>query len=195
MKRYSFITVGAAAALAGCGGSVHHLPPLFHSAGQTSASGGPDYLPVGPIPQSVLNNPIIGEYWRFAGTVAPPGWAFADGRMLQIAESGSLFKVLGRSAGGDGKTTFALPKATHAPAIVAVAGTFPTSPAMLASLNRGKRERYGVSTPGMHVEPAMVKPPVREVVRDNKPTWWPGTVATPEQIAAQQHTVAPLRHR
>lgn len=167
---------------------MHHLPPLTPSAAQRDAAG-QDYLPAEPIPESVLNNPIIGEFRRFLGTAAPAGWAFADGRMLQVAENHFLFAVLGRAFGSDGKTTFALPKPKHVGGIIAVAGTFPTTPAMLLSLNRGKSARYGVSMPGIHVQPAINMLPIRTVVRDDKPTWWPGTIPTPEQLAAQQHIV------
>ena len=40
---------------------------------------------------------------------APLGWSFCDGQVLSIAESPTLFAVLGSAYGGDGLSTFALP--------------------------------------------------------------------------------------
>jgi microcystin-dependent protein len=51
----------------------------------------------------------IGQVILFAGTFAPRGWAFCDGRLLSIAEYDALFSLLGTTYGGDGQTTFGLP--------------------------------------------------------------------------------------
>ena len=51
----------------------------------------------------------IGEIRIFAGTFAPVGWLFCDGRLLQISEYDTLYSLLGTTYGGDGNTTFALP--------------------------------------------------------------------------------------
>jgi hypothetical protein len=53
----------------------------------------------------------MGTMLPTAGTAAPPGWSFAHGQTVQIAEHPALFSVLGTRYGGDGKTTFALPDA------------------------------------------------------------------------------------
>ena len=50
-----------------------------------------------------------GEIRLFAGTFAPHGWATCDGSLRKVDEDAQLFKVIGTTYGGDGKTTFALP--------------------------------------------------------------------------------------
>jgi microcystin-dependent protein len=52
---------------------------------------------------------FIGEIGLFAGNFAPPGSAFLDGQLLQIADNTALFSILGTTYGGDGRTTFGLP--------------------------------------------------------------------------------------
>jgi microcystin-dependent protein len=79
----------------------------------------------------VLKNPIIGEAWRFDGSAPPTGWVLAQGQALPIAGYAKLFSVLRHSAVDRGTTTFALPNPGFG-FIVAAAGMFPTSPAMLA---------------------------------------------------------------
>jgi microcystin-dependent protein len=53
--------------------------------------------------------PFVGEITMFAGNFEPRGWAFCDGRLLQISTNEALFSILGTTYGGDGQTTFALP--------------------------------------------------------------------------------------
>ena len=53
--------------------------------------------------------PYVGELRIFAGTFAPRGWAFCDGRLLPISENDALFTLIGTTYGGDGQTSFALP--------------------------------------------------------------------------------------
>lgn len=52
----------------------------------------------------------IGEIRLFAGNFAPRNWAFCDGQLLSIQENTALFSILGSNYGGDGRTTFGLPK-------------------------------------------------------------------------------------
>lgn len=52
---------------------------------------------------------FLGEIRMFAGTLSPAGWAFCDGRTLQISEYNALYALLGTSFGGNGTTTFGLP--------------------------------------------------------------------------------------
>ena len=52
----------------------------------------------------------IGEIRLFAGNFAPRYWAFCDGQLLDISNNSALFSILGTKYGGDGRTTFALPK-------------------------------------------------------------------------------------
>ena len=54
-------------------------------------------------------DPYIGEIRLFAGTFAPQGWSFCDGRSLSVQNYEALFSVLGTRWGGDGRTTFNLP--------------------------------------------------------------------------------------
>ena len=45
----------------------------------------------------------------------PVGWAELDGRVLSITQNEALFALLGTNFGGDGRTTFALPRVTPQP--------------------------------------------------------------------------------
>ena len=87
------------------------------------------------IPESVLAKPVIGEARRFDGPAAPAGWVFAKGQDVSIADNPRLFSVLGHRAGDRSTTTFTMPNPGFG-FIVAVAGTIPTSPQMLASAAR-----------------------------------------------------------
>ena len=51
----------------------------------------------------------IGIIKLFAGTFAPRGWAYCDGRILAISDFTSLYSIIGIQFGGDGRTTFGLP--------------------------------------------------------------------------------------
>ena len=53
---------------------------------------------------------LIGEIKLFAGNFAPRNWAFCDGQTLEISTNTALFSLLGTQYGGDGRTTFQLPK-------------------------------------------------------------------------------------
>lgn len=55
-------------------------------------------------------DPFIAQIQLFPYTFTPRGWAPCDGAILQIAPNTALFSLLGNNFGGDGKTTFALPK-------------------------------------------------------------------------------------
>ena len=46
----------------------------------------------------------------FGGNFAPRGWMACNGQVLPIASNEALFTLLGTTFGGDGRTTFALPK-------------------------------------------------------------------------------------
>lgn len=57
-----------------------------------------------------MNIPVyLGEIQIFTGNFAPEGFAFCDGRLLQIGEYKELYALLGVTYGGDGRTTFGLP--------------------------------------------------------------------------------------
>jgi microcystin-dependent protein len=55
-------------------------------------------------------NPFVGEVELFAFTFCPSGWAPLDGQILAISSNTPLFSLIGNFYGGDGKTTFGLPK-------------------------------------------------------------------------------------
>lgn len=80
---------------------------------------------------------FLAEIRLFAGNYAPLGWAFCDGKVVNIvgwSNSEALFALLGTTYGGDGKTTFALPKLDPPPGspgvryIIATDGYFPSRP-------------------------------------------------------------------
>lgn len=58
---------------------------------------------------AVYNVSIIGEIKLFAGSLAPDGWQFCNGQILNIVGNTALFSILGTQYGGNGSTTFALP--------------------------------------------------------------------------------------
>ena len=73
--------------------------------------------------------PMLGEVIYFAGNFAPRDWAYCDGAMLEIAPNTALFSILGTAHGGDGRTTFALPKIEDlngCKAIIAIQGVYPS---------------------------------------------------------------------
>lgn len=70
------------------------------------------------------------EIGLFAGSYLPAGWAPCDGQIVDIQQNQSLFALLGSRFGGNGKTTYALPRLTFEanPSIhyaIAVRGIFP----------------------------------------------------------------------
>lgn len=52
----------------------------------------------------------IGEVRLFAGNFAPRGWAFCSSQLLSVTSNQALYSIIGTTWGGDGRTTFALPK-------------------------------------------------------------------------------------
>jgi microcystin-dependent protein len=54
--------------------------------------------------------PFLGEIQIFALGFCPTGWAALQGQLLPINQNQALFSLLGTNYGGDGITTFALPK-------------------------------------------------------------------------------------
>lgn len=167
MKRAPFLSATAAAALAGCGGGagrsvISGLNAVAQGPSKPSTSavvGVPATAP--PIPQSVLSNPLIGEARRFDGAVAPAGWLLAQGQTLNISSYPQLFTILRTIDGGDGKQTFALPHPSLN-AIIAFAGTYPSSPTVVTNARR----RSPTVSLGPGAVPAIprTKPPSPEVI-------------------------------
>ncbi|MBI4868126.1 MAG: tail fiber protein [Candidatus Wallbacteria bacterium] len=56
-----------------------------------------------------MAEPFIGEIRIFPYTYAPYGWLLCDGTIYQAAQFQALFTIIGRTFGGDGRTTFAVP--------------------------------------------------------------------------------------
>jgi len=52
----------------------------------------------------------LGDIILFAGSFAIRGYAKCNGQLLSISDNQSLYSLLGTQYGGDGRTTFALPK-------------------------------------------------------------------------------------
>ncbi|MGD0505087.1 MAG: tail fiber protein [Steroidobacteraceae bacterium] len=70
-------------------------------------------LSAGLVPRAAIaqaNEPFLGEIQTFAFNFCPAGWAPLDGQLLSISQYTALFSLLGTNYGGDGVTTFALPK-------------------------------------------------------------------------------------
>jgi microcystin-dependent protein len=56
-----------------------------------------------------MGTPYLGEIMMVSFNYAPPGWASANGQLLQINQSQALFSLFGTKFGGDGRTNFAIP--------------------------------------------------------------------------------------
>jgi microcystin-dependent protein len=56
-----------------------------------------------------VSEPFLSEIRIMAFNFAPRGWALCNGQILQISQNQALFSLLGKTYGGDGKTTFGLP--------------------------------------------------------------------------------------
>ncbi|MDQ4098121.1 MAG: tail fiber protein [Actinomycetota bacterium] len=67
-------------------------------------------------------DPFLAEIRIFGFNFAPRGWATCDGQLLPISQNTALFALLGTVYGGDGKTTFALPKLNGAAPMAAGTG-------------------------------------------------------------------------
>lgn len=76
--------------------------------------------------------PMIGEITLVAFDFAPRGYADANGAILTIDQNRALFSLYGTMYGGDGSTTFGLPKMDPPlPGlryVVAVQGDYPQRP-------------------------------------------------------------------
>ena len=76
--------------------------------------------------------PFLGQIQLLPYNFAPKGWAPCDGQSLSISQNMALFALIGTNFGGDGKTTFALPKlagpATAVGYYIALEGIFPSRP-------------------------------------------------------------------
>lgn len=75
------------------------------------------------------NSIYIGQILLFGGNFAPRNCAFCEGQLLPIADYDALFAILGTMYGGDGRSTFALPKMENpsdgGKFLIAISGNFP----------------------------------------------------------------------
>ena len=74
--------------------------------------------------------PFLGQIQALAFNFAPQGWAPCEGQLLPVTQNTALFTLLGTAYGGDGKTTFGLPKLAPAGPngpnyFICLAGIFP----------------------------------------------------------------------
>lgn len=69
-----------------------------------------------------MGTPFLGEIRLFSCAFAPKGWAHCDGGLLPIDQNPGFFSLIRTTYGGDGKTTFGLPKMQGRAAIAAGAG-------------------------------------------------------------------------
>lgn len=77
-------------------------------------------------------DPILGSLLLVPFNWTPEGWAPCNGAIMAISQNQALFSLIGWEFGGDGHTTFALPK-LDAPApnlhwIIATQGVYPSRP-------------------------------------------------------------------
>ena len=54
--------------------------------------------------------PILGMIALFSFPFQMEGWAPCDGQLMSIQQNTALFSLMGTTYGGDGQTTFGLPK-------------------------------------------------------------------------------------
>ena len=57
-----------------------------------------------------MSDPYIGEVRAFSFNYQPTGWLPCDGRLMPIMDNQALFSLIGPTFGGDGVSTFALPR-------------------------------------------------------------------------------------
>lgn len=54
-------------------------------------------------------DPFLGEIRLMSFQMAPKGWMYCQGQLLNVLQNQALFSLLGTTYGGDGRTTFGLP--------------------------------------------------------------------------------------
>jgi microcystin-dependent protein len=79
---------------------------------------------------SAQSQPFLGQLMLTGANFCPMGWEQASGQLLPISQNVALFQLLGTTYGGDGRSTFALPKLAAPQAgltwCIAVRGVFPS---------------------------------------------------------------------
>jgi microcystin-dependent protein len=82
-------------------------------------------------PAHASAEPILAEIILVPFDFCPTGFLPTDGRLMPIAQNAALFSLLGNAHGGDGKTTFAIPKLDGPEGTrycIAVQGVYPPRP-------------------------------------------------------------------
>ena len=80
----------------------------------------------------MIKSEYIGCIKMFAGNYCPDGYLYCDGQLLTIPTNLMLFNVIGTHYGGDGQTTFAVPKLNDTSAdvkvkyIICASGIYPS---------------------------------------------------------------------
>ena len=73
---------------------------------------------------------FLGSIQLVAFNFAPNGYLLCDGQLLPIGQNAALYSLLGTTYGGNGVTTFALPKLSSPIQglnfIIAVSGIYPS---------------------------------------------------------------------
>jgi microcystin-dependent protein len=78
-----------------------------------------------------MDSVLVGQIILFSGNFAPRDWSICDGKLLPIHQFEKLFSIIGTKYGGDGRTTFALPKMQpygDTNFIIALEGIYPPRP-------------------------------------------------------------------
>jgi len=74
-------------------------------------------------------DPYLGQVFLFAGDFPPRGYIECNGALLGVNENTALFSLIGAVYGGDGRTTFGLPKIPRPEKggmyVIAVVGVYP----------------------------------------------------------------------
>ena len=65
-----------------------------------------------PAYAQAVNSAYPAEIMFVAFNFCPQGWHATDGSLLPIQQNAQIFALIGTTYGGDGKTTFGLPKLT-----------------------------------------------------------------------------------
>jgi microcystin-dependent protein len=171
MKRAPFLGATGALLLAGCSGHHSTSSPLPGIPASSAVNPKPQSLQLVPvaaeaIPDAILTHPMIGEVRRFDGAVAPANWMLAQGQAISSSDNPQLFSILGTIAGSNLKGGFRLPNPGFG-MLIAVAGTFPASPSVLAQSGRYSNSRVASLGPGAtpHVRSAK-KPPSAQAIAE-----------------------------
>lgn len=92
------------------------------------------------VPAHAQTDPTLGQIAVFGFNFCPTGWVAADGSLLQVSSYQALFALYGTTYGGNGTTTFGVPRLSVVTApnsnatsktmtvCVATSGTYPDRP-------------------------------------------------------------------